>query len=176
MVMAAAGGEIYVYALPPAPNPASAIVEAIGATYVSKGSLSEEQRKALFGHIDLIYEATGVSSLAFEAWQIMGPYSSFIFTGVPGQHPPIEVDTDTLMRNIVLKNQVIIGTVNADAKAFDGSIADLGVFHQRWPEAVRALITSRSPVEGAQDVLLGKTGGIKNVISFAPAGVTSARN
>jgi glucose 1-dehydrogenase len=75
----------------------------------------------------------------------------------------------------VLKNQVIMGTVNADAKAFDGAIADLSLFHQRWPQAVRALITSRSPVEGAEDVLLGKTGGIKNVISFAPASVLSSR-
>jgi threonine dehydrogenase-like Zn-dependent dehydrogenase len=173
-VMAAQGGEIYVYALPPAPNPASAIVEAIGATYVSKGNITEEQRKALLGNVDLVYEATGVSSLAFEAWQILGPYSMFIFTGVPGHHAPIEVDTDTLMRNIVLKNQVIMGSVNASPVAFDGAIADLGIFHQRWPAALRALITSRSPVEGARDVLLGKTGGIKNVISFAPASVPTA--
>jgi glucose 1-dehydrogenase len=131
LVIAARGADVYVYALAPAPNPASAIVEAMGATYVSKGNISEEQRKALFGNVDLIYEATGVSPLAFEAWQIMGPYSTFIFTGVPGEHAPIEVDTDLLMRNIVLKNQVIIGTVNADANAFDGAIADLGVFHQR---------------------------------------------
>jgi glucose 1-dehydrogenase len=174
-VMAALGGEIYVYALPPAPNPASAIVEAMGATYVSKGKITEEERKELLGNVDLIYEATGVSSLAFEAWQILGPYSAFIFTGVPGHHVPIEVDTDTLMRNIVLKNQVIIGTVNAGPQAFDAAIRDLGVFHQRWPEALRSLITSRSPVEDAQDVLLGKTGGIKNVISFAHANVPSAR-
>lgn len=174
-VMASISGEIYVYALAPAPNPASAIVEAIGATYVSKGKISEEQRKELFGNVDLVYEATGVSSLAFEAWQILGPYSTFIFTGVPGQHAPMEVDTDTLMRNIVLKNQVIIGTVNASSEAFDGAIRDLGVFNQRWPDALRSLITSRSPVEDAQDMLLGKTGGIKNVVSFEPASVPSSR-
>ncbi|MFL5666242.1 MAG: hypothetical protein ACJ8BW_33570, partial [Ktedonobacteraceae bacterium] len=173
-VMATLGGELYVYALAPAPNPASAIVEAIGAKYISKGKITEEHRKALLGNVDLVYEATGVSSLAFEAWQILGPYSTFIFTGVPGQHAPIEVDTDTLMRNIVLKNQVIIGTVNADSKAFDGAIRDLGVFNQRWPGALRSLITSRFAVEDAQDVLLGKTGGIKNVISFVPASVPSA--
>jgi glucose 1-dehydrogenase len=175
-LMAALGGEIYVYALPPAPNPASAIVEAMGATYVSKGNISEEQRKALLGNVDMVYEATGVSSLAFEAWQILGPYSTFIFTGVPGQHAPAEVDTDTLMRNIVLKNQVIMGSVNASPVAFDDAITDLGIFHQRWPGALRAIITSRSPVEDAHDVLLGKTGGIKNVISFAPASVPSARS
>jgi glucose 1-dehydrogenase len=172
-LMVAMGGEIYVYALSPAPNPASAIVEAMGATYVSKGKITEEERKELFGNVDLIYEATGVSSLAFEAWQILGPYSAFIFTGVPGHHGPIEVDTDLLMRNIVLKNQVIIGTVNAGPEAFDAAIRDLGIFHQRWPDALRALITSRSPVEDAQDVLLGKTGGIKNVISFEHAIIPS---
>jgi threonine dehydrogenase-like Zn-dependent dehydrogenase len=173
-VTAAAGAETYVYALPPAPNPASTIAEAIEAKYLSKGNIPEEQRNALFGNVDLVYEATGVSSLAFEAWKILGPYSTFIFTGVPGQHAPIEVDTDLLMRNIVLKNQVIMGTVNAAASAFDAAIEDLGIFHQRWPEALRSLITSRSPVEDAQAVLLGKTGGIKNVISFEPARVLSS--
>ncbi len=173
-VGALTGADFYVYALHPAPNPASAIVEAIGATYISKGNLSEEQRDALFGNVDLIYEATGVSSLAFEAWKFLGPYSTFIFTGVPSQHAPIEVDTDLLMRNIVLKNQVIIGTVNADPTAFDAAIEDLGIFYQRWPEALRALITSRSPVEDAQEVLLGKTRGIKNVISFERARVPSS--
>jgi hypothetical protein len=64
--------------------------------------------------------------------------------------------------------------VNADSKAFDGAIRDLGVFNQRWPGALRSLITSRFAVEDAQDVLLGKTGGIKNVISFVPASVPSA--
>ncbi len=174
-VLALTGAGIYVYALSPAPNPASAIVEAIGATYLSKGNISAEQRNTLFGNIDLVYEATGVSSLAFEAWQVLGPYSVFIFTGVPGQHAPIEVDTDLLMRNIVLKNQVILGTVNADAKAFDGAIRDLGLFNRRWPDAVRSLITSRSAVEDAQDLLLGKTGGIKNVVSFEKATIPSSR-
>jgi threonine dehydrogenase-like Zn-dependent dehydrogenase len=175
LVLAVAGWETYVYALPPAPNPASAIVEAIGATYLSKGNISAEQREALFGNIDVVYEATGASSLAFEALQILGPYGLFIFTGVPGHHQPIEVDTDLLMRNIVLKNQVILGSVNADPEAFDAAIRDLDVFHKRWPDAARSLITRRSPVEDAQDVLLGKTGGIKNVISFEPAAVPSSR-
>jgi glucose 1-dehydrogenase len=173
-VLAAPGADVYVYALPPAPNPSSAIVEAVGATYVSKGNITEEHRKELLGQVDLIYEATGVSSLAFEALQILGPYSTFIFTGVPGHHVPIEVDTATLMRNIVLKNQVIIGTVNADKKAFDAAIEDLGIFNQRWPGAARSLITSRAPVEDVQDLVLGKTGGIKNVITFEPATVPSS--
>ncbi|HEY7414883.1 MAG TPA: glucose 1-dehydrogenase [Ktedonobacteraceae bacterium] len=171
--LATAGWETYVYALPPAPNPASTIIDAIGAKYVSKGQLSPEKYEEFLGNIDLVYEATGVSSLAFEALKLLGPNSVFIFTGVPGRKAPIEVDTDRLMHNVVLKNLILLGTVNADARAFDGAIHDLGTFNTRWPDALRALITSRTPIEDAQDVLLGKTGGIKNVISLEQAHVLS---
>jgi glucose 1-dehydrogenase len=169
MVLMAAGCDTSVYALPPAPNPSSDIVEAIGGKYYSHGKMPEETQKALFGHIHLIYEATGVSRLAFEVWKLLGPNSVFIFTGVPSLKGPIEVDADLLMRNIVLKNQVVFGTVNASAENFDEAIKDIGVFYQRWPQALSALITSRSSPEGAPGLLLGKIGGIKNVITFDSA-------
>ena len=133
------------------------------------GSIPAETKQALFGHIHLIYEATGVSRLAFEVLKLLGPNSIFAMTGVPGLKEPIEVDADLLMRNIVLKNQVVFGTVNASAENFDAAIRDIGIFHQRWPGALRALITSRSTPEEAPGLLLGKIGGIKNVITFESA-------
>jgi threonine dehydrogenase-like Zn-dependent dehydrogenase len=175
MTLIAAGFDTFVYALAPAPNPNANIVEAIGGKYFSQGKVPVEEQEALFGHIHLIYEATGVSRLAFEAWKLLGPNSIFIFTGVPSLKGPIEVDTDLLMRNIVLKNQIIFGTVNASAEHFDEAIRDIGVFHQRWPEALRALITSRSAPEEAPGVLLGNIGGIKNVITFETSGGATER-
>ncbi len=171
MILIVAGFGTFVYALPPAPNPGSDIVEAIGGKYYSEGKIPEETKKALFGHIHLIYEATGVSRLAFEVLKLLGPNSIFVMTGVPSLKAPIEVDADLLMRNIVLKNQIVFGTVNASDENFDSAIRDIGVFHQRWPQALRALITSRSAPEEAPGLLLGKMGGIKNVITFD----TSAR-
>ncbi len=175
MTLIAAGCDIFVYALAPAPNPNANIVEAIGGKYRSQGKVPVEEQKALFGHIHLIYEATGVSRLAFEEWKLLGPNSIFIFTGVPSLKGPIEVDTDLLMRNIVLKNQIIFGTVNAGAENFDEAIRDIGVFHQRWPEALGALITSRSAPEEAPGVLLGNIGGIKNVITFETSSSATER-
>ena len=49
----------------------------------------------------MIYEAVGVSSVAFTALEALGPNGMFIFTGVPALGKPSEVDTDALMRNIV---------------------------------------------------------------------------
>jgi len=160
------GWETYVYALEPAPNPSSDIVEAIGGTYHSAGRIPEETQKALFGHIHLVYEATGVSSLAFDTLEHLAPNSIFVMTGVPSLKGPIEVNADLLMRNIVLKNQLLFGTVNASAEDFDTAIKDIGIFRQRWTHAIQAIITSHVAPEEAPDLLLGKSSGIKNVITF----------
>ena len=154
------------YALAPAPNPGSDIVAAIGATYYSQGKIPREALQELFGHIHLVYEATGVSRLGFEVLKMLAPNGVFIFTGVPSLKAPIELDTDMLMRNIVLKNQVVFGTVNASAEDFDAAIRDIGVFRGRWPEALRALITGHIAPEEAPDLLQGSSVGIKNVITF----------
>ena len=57
--------------------------------------------------------------------------------------------------------------MNAGPEAFEAAIRDLTVFQQRWPAAVRALITGRYPVEAHRDLLVGPAQGIKNVITFA---------
>jgi hypothetical protein len=79
----------------------------------------------------------------------------------------VEIDTDLIMRNLVLKNQVVLGTVNAGRETFEAAIADLTAFTQRWPQAVRALITGRFPVAAHRELLLGQATGIKNVLAFA---------
>jgi glucose 1-dehydrogenase len=166
MKLRVTGWETFVYALAPAPNPSSDIVEAIGATYYSQGRIPREELLTLFGHIHLIYEATGVSRLAFEVLKMLAPNGLFIFTGVPSLKAAIELDTDTLMRNIVLKNQLVFGTVNAGAEDFESAIRDIGVFHQRWPGALSALITGHITPEDAPGILQGQGSGIKNVITF----------
>ena len=71
-----------------------------------------------------------------------------------------------MMRNLVLKNQVVFGTVNAGRDAFEASIRDVGIFSQRWPQAVHATITGRFRMENYQDLLVGRSSGIKNVITL----------
>ena len=156
--------DTYVYSREPAPNPKSQLLESIGAHYVSSENIAPEMLPEQIGNIDLVYEATGTSSLAFEMIKYLGTNGIFIFTGVPGRKGPIEVDTDLMMRNLVLKNQVVFGTVNAGRDSFENSISDLGTFTQRWPAAVQSLITGRFPMESYADLLLGRSGGIKNVI------------
>lgn len=166
MALVNADFDTYVYAREPVPNPKADVVKMIGAQYMSAGSHSLDELAQRVGGIDLVYEATGASRLAFDMIERLGTNGIFIFTGVPGRKAPVEVDTDLMMRNLVLKNQVVFGTVNAGRDAFEASIRDVGVFAERWPEAVRALITGRYPMEAHRDLLMGTAGGIKNVIKL----------
>jgi len=63
--------------------------------------------------------------LAFQALPVLGVNGVFILTGVPAQKRPIEVDADQVMRDLVLKNQLVYGTVNAGRDAFEAGVADL---------------------------------------------------
>lgn len=166
MALRAVGFEAYVYARTPAPNPRAAVVEAIGATYVSAEDASARFAQ-LAGSVDIVFEAVGASHLAFQAMRLLGPNSIFIFTGVPALKASREVDTDQIMRNAVLKNQVFVGTVNAGKDDFQAAIRMLDIINQRWPAAVHALISGRYPPDAYRDLLVGNAPGIKNVLTFS---------
>jgi glucose 1-dehydrogenase len=72
------------------------------------------------------------------------------------------VDTDLLMRDLVLKNQIVYG----GRDAFEAAIHDLEIFHSRWSDAVKSLITGRYPMKSHQALLLSNPAGIKNVIQL----------
>ncbi|HEY7557799.1 MAG TPA: glucose 1-dehydrogenase [Candidatus Binatia bacterium] len=158
--------ETYVYSRETAPNQKSTLIESIGAKYISSESVAIDELPKVIGNIDLVYEASGASSLSFAIMKALGTNGIFVFTGVPGRKSPIEVDTDLTMRNLVLKNQVVFGTVNAGRDSFENAIRDVGIFYKRWPDAARSLITGRFPMEAHRELLLGKSAGIKNVIQL----------
>ncbi len=158
------GFATYVYDRAPAPNPKSRLVESIGAHYIAEQDRS--QFTHLIGRVAVVYEATGASQLAFDAMRLLGPNSIFIFTGVPALKDAKQVDIDAIMRNAVLHNQVIFGTVNAGKDAYEASIAASERMSKRWPHAMHGLISGRYPLDAYRDLLLGDVGGIKNVLSF----------
>lgn len=167
MALVNAGFETTVYSRGAAPNAKADVTAAIGARYVDAERVSVDELAQRTGSIDVVYEAAGASQVAFEAMRVLGTNGIFAFTGVPGRRGPIAVDTDLLMRNLVLKNQVVLGTVNASREVFEAAIADLGTFVRRWPDAVRGLVTGRFPLDAHRELLLGAPSGIKNVLSFA---------
>jgi threonine dehydrogenase-like Zn-dependent dehydrogenase len=160
------GFRVFIYSRSPKPNFKADIAEQIGAEYISNKEVSVEELAKHIGNIDLIYEAVGEGHLTFDVMRALGINGVFILTGIPAEKEPIPVFADTIMRNITLKNQAIIGTVNASPEDFAAAIRDLGEFKRRWPEAVKALITGRHKIDAHRELLVGKAKGIKNVIEF----------
>jgi glucose 1-dehydrogenase len=166
MTMVARNVETSVYSLEPADSERAKLVRSIGAEYVSARdtALSEIEQRA--GAFDVIFEAVGTAKVAFAALAALAPNGVCIFSGVPGGQHSIEVELDAIMRNIVLKNQVLLGTVNASRAAFEASVQKLEQFMTLFPDAVRGLITERVPLEGAAALIM-KPRGIKQVVTLA---------
>jgi threonine dehydrogenase-like Zn-dependent dehydrogenase len=166
MALRNAGFATTVYSRNRVPNDRAELAEAIGARYISSEEHSVEELLGLVGQIDLVYEAVGASQVAFDVLRVLGTNGVFIFTGVPARKGPVSIDTDHLMRNIVLKNQVVVGSVNAGREDFELAIRDLAMFMERWPDALRSMISGRFPMKQAQGLLTGRVDGIKNVLTF----------
>jgi threonine dehydrogenase-like Zn-dependent dehydrogenase len=163
MALVHAGFETYIYSREAAQDQRAEIAAAVGAKYISSATQSVEQLAAMVGNIDVVYEAIGASQTAFDLLEVLGADGLFCFTGVPRHGQPLSVRTDRLLYNLVLKNQVILGTVNAGRDAYEAAVRDLGVFYQRWPRAVRSLITRRYTLEEFRQPIL-EPSGIKNII------------
>jgi threonine dehydrogenase-like Zn-dependent dehydrogenase len=169
MALVNAGFVVYIYSRELEPNPRAEVAAAIGATYVSSQTQSVAQLASMVGNIDVVYEAIGASQTAFDLLEVLGANGLFCFTGVPRHGQPITVHADRLLYNLVLKNQAIMGAVNAGPDTFEAAVRDLAVFYKRWPQAVRSLITGRYPLEEFREPILQPTG-IKNIIVLGGKG------
>jgi len=166
MALKVEGFQVSVYSRSSHAEERTRLLGAIGIPFIASETHSAEDVAKLAGPIDAVYEATGAPSVAFEMIKHIGPNAIFVFTGVPPLTGPASVDTAEIMRNMVLNNQLVLGSVNASPRAFQSAIRHLGVFAERWPGAIEAVITARFPLERALDALRNQGGGIKNVISI----------
>jgi len=160
--------DTYVYSLEPATDVRAKIASTLGAVYVSGSEVPLGELAEKIGAMDLIYEAVGISSVGFDALGALGANGLLVFTGVPAPGKPRSVDTDTLMRDLVLKNQLVFGTVNASRSAYETALSELEQGMFLFPEGVRSLITQRHTIEEAPSLIAAR-GGIKQVVHLADA-------
>ncbi len=160
------GFHTIVYSRTDAPALITKIVAGIGAEFIPAESVNVDQLAAQVGSIDVIFEAAGASSLAFDVLPKLGANGVFLFTGIPGHRNKVPVEADAIMKNLVLKNQLVFGTVNASLENYQTAVSDIATFFERWPDALRSVISNRFPIEEASGLLLGKSGGVKNVIAI----------
>lgn len=166
--LAAAGFATLLYSRSPEPNLKADLAAAAGVLYVSSEHTPVEQLLREHGPVDFVYEAAGASKTAFDTLRLLGRNAVFAFTGVPGRKHPNPVDTDQLMRQLVLQNQIVFGTVNASAQHFEAAVNELRLFERLWPGLLERLITAEAELDEAPDAIRGEGAfadkGIKTVV------------
>ncbi len=123
-------------------GPKPAIVRDLGASYHTS-SIHEVAARV---RPDVVIEATGVGQLVFEAIAETGSYGIVCLTGVSPRGRKLEVDAGALNREIVLENDVVVGSVNANLRHYEQSAAALAHADPDW---LHRLITTRIPLEQA---------------------------
>ena len=125
-------------------------LEGIGGGYIDGRRRSPTDIRSSIGPIDLLFEATGVPKLAFNLIDALALNGVYILTGIPAGHCAAQLQACDLIREMVLDNQVMIGSVNAARGHFQMAVDDLVQAHLRWPGQVERLITHRyTPAEAA---------------------------
>jgi len=171
MTFRAAGIETYVFSREAETSPRAELIRSVDATYVSASRTQLARLAERIGTVDNIIEAVGVPEVAFGALPTLAANGAMVMSGIPTQRAPVPADLSRWMRDLVLKNQVVLGTVNASRHAFQSAVHRLEQFMVLFPGAVRSLI-ERSPLDDAPEVLPHGRG-IKDVIAIRPAGAST---
>ena len=107
-----------------------AVVAALGATYHSTSVTEVASRLP----IDVVIEATGAAEVVFEAMTGTAPYGIVCLTGVSPVGRRLTVDAGAANREIVLENDVVVGSVNANPRHFRLAAQALASADPSWLE------------------------------------------
>jgi glucose 1-dehydrogenase len=165
MVLVADGFETLVYSRDSEQSQAAELVRSFGAHYASSGANPIESLRKRWGEFDVVLEAVGFAPLMMAAIQMLKPNGVLALTGVPPEAATTELNAGRTLRDLVLRNKVVFGTVNAGRKDYLSAIQHLEQFLVLFPESLRKLITLRVPLDEVPQILSEKRG-IKNVVEM----------
>jgi len=133
------------------------LVAALGATY-HHGDLSAT------GVVpDVVVECTGVGQLVFDAMDLMGPNGVLCLTGVSAKGRTLGVDAGELNRHMVLENDVVFGSVNANRAHYEAGAEALAKASPAWLDR---LVSRKVPLESWQQAYERRPDDVKVVLQF----------
>ncbi len=120
-------------------------LEGIGGRYVDGRQIQPDQLDEHLGAFDLIFEAAGIPALSFNLLDALAPNGIYVLTGIPGGDRPVQIPGAELIRQLVLDNQIMVGSVNAARGHFQMAVNDLYQANLLWSGHLSGLITHRYP-------------------------------
>ena len=131
------------------------LVRALGAEYHT-GTIAQACDEP-----DVVFECTGVSSLVLDAMEHVGPGGVVCLTGVSSGGRTIAVDEGALNRSMVLENEAVVGSVNANRRHYEAAADALAKADHDW---LAKVVSRRVPLERWKDALDRQPEDVKVVI------------
>ncbi|KUL52213.1 MULTISPECIES: glucose 1-dehydrogenase [unclassified Streptomyces] len=140
-------------------GPKPGLVRDLGATYHSEdiGEVAAKLRP------DVVIEATGAGSVVFPSMAGTATYGIVCLTGVSPTGRRLSVDAGTINRELVLENDAVVGSVNANLRHYRQGADALAWADRSWLER---MITRRVPLERAAEAFTAREDDIKVVITL----------
>src|SRR5262249_41936040 len=143
------------------------IAQQLGAAHPSVADRTLFDVVKDIGEPDLIMEATGSSQVVFDAMQILSRNGVLCLVSVTGGDRRNPEPTDLINQRVVLGNQVIFGSVNANARHFDAGVKDLVAIEKKWPGVLQRLLTNAIPWQDHRSWFANRPAGIKATLEIA---------
>ena len=137
-----------------------ALVRRLGADYLS-GALQDLLTRE---PPDIVIECTGADAVVLDVMRLNAPGAVTCLLGVSAAGRSRSVDISALNRTLVLENDVIFGSVNANRRHYDQAVSAL---NQADPEWLRKLITRRVSLDQWREGFARHSDDIKVVIDVA---------
>jgi len=138
-------------------GPKPRLVADLGATYHT-GELAD-----LPVAPDAVVEATGVGALVFGLSELTAPNAAICLTGISSGTREVQVGADELNARMVMGNDAVVGSVNANRTHYEQAAAALERADAGWLER---LISRRVPLSSWPDALTREPDDVKVVVDL----------
>lgn len=126
---------------------------AIGAEYVDLHQTDWPAIRSRLPNLDMVYEMTGSGEVAMRLVDLVGWGGCLAVGGVVTGQGQWTFDHHTFMRTLVLRNQALVGVVNAKRRHLQEAMDDLVQARARYGDLLDQLITHRYPFERAVEAI-----------------------
>jgi threonine dehydrogenase-like Zn-dependent dehydrogenase len=133
-------------------------VRDLGAHY------STSDVKELAAESDVVIECTGVGQLVFDILQATPPGAITCLTGISSGGRTIPADFGSLNKAMVLENDVVFGSVNANRRHYERAANALAKADPKW---LARITNRRVPLDDWEDALARRPDDVKPVIQLA---------
>lgn len=133
------------------------ILRDIGGVYIDGREIQTIDIDETCGEADFVFEATGIAKLQIELIDALAVNGIYVATGIPAGRRPMTIMAGEIMQQLVLKNQILLGSVNASIQHNKMAVDYLQASKEKWPGIIEKVITERVPYSRFRDAIFSHT-------------------